>query len=170
MSDDRTFLRVHDFDERQNPRRPKRPTWLKMFVRDLDDAGYIRLSLSVRGFLGDFQRLAADFENRVPDDVQFIARRLNTPPAVVAKALNTCLTHDFILRFAPPANSQKNKTLEEKSDSRPIPPSLSYSTSLSPSEVTTNSTTTRGKVTALHEVCPACDGEGCAWCRQGNVA
>ncbi len=45
----RHFLRVPGFDEMQNPRRPKRPTGIKSFVRDLDDPVRVDLSLTVRG-------------------------------------------------------------------------------------------------------------------------
>lgn len=130
---ERKFLRVADFDVRQNPRRPKRPSWLKMFVRDLDDVAYLSLSLTVRGFLADFQRLAADLENRVPYDVRFIARRIGAAPAVVGQALNTCLTHGFISRFALPLKPRINNELADSGDAQLIPPSLSNSNSHSKS-------------------------------------
>ena len=127
----RYFLRVPGFDEMQNPRRPKRPTWIKSFVRDLDDPVRVSLSLTVRGFLSEFEKLAASMMNRVPDDIKFIARKIGTPPAVAGKALNTCLTHGFITRFDEDLETSKNNDLYQKTDSRPIPPSLSPSNSKS---------------------------------------
>ena len=130
----RDFLRVQNFDEMQNPKRPKRPTWIKSFVRDLDDAGRLSLSLAVRGFLSEFEKLAASMMNRVPDDTRFIARKINTQPAVAGKALNTCLTHGFIVRFAEDPNTSRNNDLYQKTDTRPIPPSNSNFQSKSSSQ------------------------------------
>ncbi len=115
----------------QNPKRPKRPTWIKSFVRDLDDPVRLNLSLAVRGFLSDFEKLAASMMNRVPDDMRFIGRKINTPPAVAGKALNTCLTHGFITRFAEDLNTSRNNDIYQKTDTRPIPPSKSSSNSKS---------------------------------------
>ena len=77
--DMRQFLRVENFDEMQNPKRPKRPTWIKAYVRDLDDPDRLKLSLAVRGFLSEFEKLAASMTNRVPDDIRFIARKRRLP-------------------------------------------------------------------------------------------
>ena len=132
--DQRQFLRVQNFDEMQNPKRPKRPTWIKSFVRDLDDPDRLSLSLAVRGFLSEFEKLAASMMNRVPDDIRFIARKINTQPAVAGKALNTCLTHGFIVRFAEDLNTSRNNDLYQKTDTRPIPPSNSNSQSKSSSQ------------------------------------
>ena len=130
----RQFLRVANFDEMQNPKRPKRPTWIKTYVRDLDDPDRLKLSLAVRGFLSEFEKLAASMMNRVPDDIPFIARKINTQPAVAGKALNTCLTHGFIVRFAEDMNTSRNNDLYQKTDTRPIPPSNSNSQSKSSSQ------------------------------------
>lgn len=121
MVEKRSFLRVTDFEALQNPKRPKRPTWIKSYVTDLDDPIRLNLTLTVRGFLSDFEKLAATMANRVPDDVQFIARKLGTQPAVAGKALNTCLTHGFISRFAEDMNTFKKNDLRQKTDSLPVP-------------------------------------------------
>jgi len=118
----------------QNPKRPKRPTWIKTYVRDLDDPDRLKLSLAVRGFLAAFEKLAASMMNRVPHDIRFIARKINTQPAVAGKALNTCLTHGFISRFAEDMNTSRNNDLYQKTDTRPIPPSNSNSQSKSSSQ------------------------------------
>lgn len=130
----REFLRVQNFDETQNPKRPKRPTWIKSFMRDLDDPIRLSLTLSARGFLSEFEKLAASMMNRVPDDNQFIGRKINAPPAVVGKMLNACLTHGFILRFAEDLNTSRINDLYQKTDTRPIPPSNSNSQSKSSSQ------------------------------------
>jgi len=127
MSDQREFLRVPSFDELQSPKRPRRPTWLKMYVRDLEDPAYLGLSLAARGFLSDFQRLAATMQNRVPLDVRFIARKIDAPAHVVGKLLSTCIQLGFVSRFAEDLKTSKDKDIEEKTDSRPIPPSYSNS-------------------------------------------
>ena len=132
--DQRQFLRVQNFDEMQNPKRPKRPTWIKSFVRDLDDPVRLNLTLTVRGFLSEFEKLAASMMNRVPDDIRFIARKINTLPAVAGKALNTCLTYGLITRFAEDLNTSRNNDLYQKTDNRPIPPSNSNSQSKSSSQ------------------------------------
>ena len=157
------FIRVPDFDRRQSPKRPKKPTWLKLFVSDLDEPDYLDLSLAVRGFLADFQRLAAKLQNRVPDDVRYIARQLNTQPAVAGKALKTCLTHGLLVRFADDKISKQINDICDKSATRPIPPSQSQSKSSSPSGTQlTNVTRAAGR-------CAACDGEGCAWCAEKHA-
>ena len=160
----RHFLRVSGFDAMQNPRRPNRPTWIKSFVRDLDDPVRVNLSLTVRGFLSEFEKLAAGLMNRVPYDVKFIARKIGTPPTVAGKALNTCLTHGFITRFDEDLETSKNNDLYQKTDSRPIPPSLSPSNSESTDEGSTNSTTTLRADPDRPPNCSRCDGEGCRWC------
>ncbi len=164
MSNVRPYLRVPSFDDLQNPRRPKRPTWIKSFVRDLDDPDWLGLSLTNRGFLSDFQKLAASMMNRVPDDVRFIARKLNTPPAVAGKALNTCITHGFLVRFAEDTNTRRNNDLYQKTDSRQIPGSLSQSNSKSSGSSNYIDTTVQSDVPDPVERCPQCDGEGCRWC------
>ena len=164
MSNFRHYLRVPSFDDLQNPRRPNRPTWIKSFVRDLDDPEWLGMSLTNRGFLTDFQKLAASMMNRVPDDVRFIARKLNTPPAVAGKALNTCLTHGFIVRFDEDMNTSRNNDLYQKTDSRPIPPSLSPSNSMSTSGSNYKDTTGLTIAADTSEPCLSCDGEGCRWC------
>lgn len=148
----------------QNPRRPKRPTWIKTFVRDLDDPEWLGLSLTVRGFVSDFQKLAASMCNRVPDDIRFIAHKLDTPPTVAGKALNTCLTHGLITRFDEDLETSKNNDLYQKTDSRPIPPSLSLSNSESTDKSSANSTNTLRAGPNPPPSCPRCDGEGCHWC------
>ena len=164
MSDSRQFLRVPSFEDLQNPKRPKRPTWIKSFVRDLDDPDWLRLSLTNRGFLCDFQKLAASMMNRVPNDIRFIARKLNTPPTVAGKALNTCLTHGFIARFDEDMNTSRNNDLYQKTDSRPIPRSFSPSNSMSTGGSDYIDTTGPHKDSESPELCPRCDGEGCRWC------
>lgn len=133
QSGQRHYLRVEDFDKMQNPKRPRRPTWIKSFVRDLDDPIRLSLTLTVRGFLSEFEKLASTMMNRVPDDVRFIGRKINTPPAVAGKALNTCLTHGLITRFAEDMKTSQDNDLYNKTDDRPIPPSSSPSNSPSPS-------------------------------------
>ncbi len=64
----------------------------------------------------------------------FIARKINTPPAVAGKALNTCVTHGFISRFPEDLNTSRNNDLYQKTDTRPIPPSNSNSQSKSSSQ------------------------------------
>lgn len=164
MNDSRQYLRVPSFDDLQNPRRPKRPTWIKSFVRDLDDPDWLGLSLTNRGFLSDFQKLAASMMNRVPDDVGFIARKLHTPPTVAGKALNTCLAHGFIARFDEDVNTRRNNDLYQKTDTRPVPHSLSQSNSMSTGS--SNYIDTTGQVDASDSCdrCVRCDGEGCRWC------
>lgn len=125
----RQFLRVENFDEMQSPKRPKRPTWIKSFVYDLDDPVRLNLTLAVRGFLSEFEKLAAIMGNRVPDDASFIGRKINANPAVVGKALVSCMYHGLITRFAEDLNISRINDLHQKIDTRPIPPSTSYSTS-----------------------------------------
>ena len=153
----RTFLRVPAFDQMQNPKRPKRPTWLKLFVRDLEDPEWVKLTLTVRGFVTEFQKLAASMENRVPDDTKFIARKIGVQPAVAGKALNTCLTHGFLVRFAEDLKTSKNNDIKQKTGFQPIPSSLSNSDSKS-------SGVERSSGIAEVQPCPNCDGEGCHWC------
>ena len=129
MSAKRSYLRVSDFESMQNPKRPKRPTWIKSYVRELDDPAYLDLTLTVRGFLADLIRLAAMMENRIPDDSQFIGRKLNVPPRVVTKALNTCVTHGLVTRFDEDVKTSKNNTLRQKIATPSIPPSSSSSAS-----------------------------------------
>ena len=130
----RSFLRVANFDEMQNPKRPRRPTWIKSFVRDIDDPDYLTLTLTVRGFLSSFEKLASTMMNRVPNDTKFIARKINVPPAVAAQALNTCVTHAFVTEFAEDLETSQNNDLYQKTDTRPIPPSNSNSQSKSSSQ------------------------------------
>lgn len=125
----RQFLRVTGFDRMQNPKRPKRPTWIKSFVRDLDDPVRLSLTLTVRGFLSEFEKLAATMMNRVPNDVKFIARKINTPPTVAGKALHTCITHGLVTKFDEDLKTSQDNDLYQKTDTRPIPPSLSNSKS-----------------------------------------
>lgn len=127
----RQFLRVANFDEMQNPKRPKRPTWIKSFVRDLDDPDRLMLSLAVRGFLSEFEKLAAQMLNRVPNDVRFIARKVNAPPRVVGKTLHACVTHGFITVFDEDVKTSRINDLYQKTDTRTIPPSNSNSHSSS---------------------------------------
>lgn len=148
MSRPRTFLAVPDFERRQNPKRPRRPTWIKAYVSDLDDPELLELSLAVRGFLAQFALLAADLNNRVPDDVGYIARRLAIRPAVAGKALHKCITHGRITRFAPREKTRVNSELEKKIDSRSIPsapPSLSISHSPSLSTYRSTEIATEGR-------------------------
>lgn len=135
--DQRQFLRVSSFEELQNPKRPKRPTWIKSFVRDLDDPARLNLSLSARGFLSEFEKLAASMMNRVPDEIGFIARKINAPPAVAGKMLNICLAHGLISRFAEDLDTSRNNDLYQKTDTQPTPPSNSSSQSRSSSQDST---------------------------------
>jgi hypothetical protein len=136
-----------------------------MFVRDLDDPYYLNLSLTVRGFLNDFTRLAADMEGRVPYDVRFIARRLNEPPRVVGKALQTCITLGLITEFNAGVVSTENKDIDEELATPSIPPSLSLSNSKSSrSSTNSNTTTVLQVVNDDSDACLHCDSEGCHWC------
>lgn len=170
-SERRQFLRVDDFDRMQNPKRPKRPTRIKSFVRDLDDPDHLCLTLTVRGFLSDFQKLAASMQNRVPNDVRFIARKINTPPTVAGQALNTCLTHGLVTRFDEDMKTSRNNDIKQRIDARLIPPSLSsFSNSKSPSSTyIPNRTTDTDTDPENKPMCAHCDGEGCAWCRKRHI-
>ena len=117
-SKDRKYIEVVGFEELQNSKRPKRPSWFKAFTAELEELDYLGLSLTNRGFLIDMQRLAATMGNRIPNDVRFIARRLNQPPRVIGKALTTCITQGFLSESDEPADSRKNSSLNEKSDAR----------------------------------------------------
>jgi hypothetical protein len=166
MSDVRQYLRVKNFDELQNPKRPNRPTWIKSFVRDLDNPIWMGLTLTNRGFISDFQKLAASMENRVPDDVRFISRKLGIPPRVAGKALNTCVTHELITRFDEDTRTSRNNDLYHLTGTRPILASISPSQSHSMSTGGSNSIDTTGLpvVPETPDSCIRCDGEGCRWC------
>jgi len=103
-------------------------------MRDLDDPLRLSLTLSARGFLSEFEKLAASMMNRVPNDIQFIGRKINAPPAVVGKMLNACLTHGFISRFTEDLNTSRINDVYQKTDTLPIPPSKSNSQSKSSSQ------------------------------------
>lgn len=161
-SERRQYLRVDDFDRMQNPKRPKRPTWIKSFVRDLDDPDHLCLTLTVRGFLSDFQKLAASMQNRVPNDVRFIARKINTPPIVAGQALNTCLTHGLVTRFDEDMKTSRNNDINQRNDARLIPPSLSNSQSKSSSSTYISNSTTSPEINSDIPKCLHCADEGCA--------
>lgn len=170
MRAERNFLRVAGFDELQSPKRPMRPTWIKAYVRDLDDPAYMELSIAVRGFLADFQKLAATMRNRVPHDAKFIASKLAIRPQVVGVSLSTLIRLGFVSEFVEDLKTSQNNDLYQKTDSRPIPYSLSSSNSQSTGGSTTKGTTAIRAVGEHSPECPRCDGEGCAWCRQKEFA
>ncbi len=166
----RKFYRVSDFDLLQNPKRPKRPTWVKSYTRDLDRPDYRNLSLTVRGFFCDFIKLAASMSNRVPYDARLIANRLGIRPQDVGKAVAKLTTVGYLTEFEEDLKTSKIRDLEHLTDAIVIPmETTSTSKSLSTSESAERSCVLRtngieGIVT--DQVCPQCDGEGCAWCRQ----
>ena len=164
----REFYRVTDFDLLQNPKRPKRPTWVKSYTRDLDSPDYRNLSLSVRGFYCDFIKLAAILQNRVPDDARFIAHRLGVRPQDVAKAMKRLMSLDYVTRFVEDFETSKINDLMHLTDSKEISAEsacISISHSLSESAVRRDLHNTAGIAPQSDQVCPQCDGEGCAWCQ-----
>ena len=135
------YVRLTDFDNLQSPRRPKKPTWLKTYVRDLDCPRYLELSLAVRGFLADLTKLAAAYSNRIPRDPKLIAGKLSTRPQVVSKSLSTLHRLGFVSYFAEDLETSKNRDLERLTDNAPIRPSPSTSQSESTRVVSLNKTT-----------------------------
>lgn len=163
----RKFLCVTDFDRLQYYKRPKRPTWIKSFVRDLDLAVYIDLSLTNRGFLCDFIKLAASMSNRVPSDARLIAHRLNTRPQVAGKAIRTLMSLGFVSEFVEDLKTCKDNDLEHIRDAAGSPKetaSLSNSPSDSQSPCTELESQDYFDSRMTNGVCPKCDGEGCHWC------
>jgi len=165
----RKFLRVTDFDRLQSPKRPKRPTWVKSYTRDLDQPDYLDLSLFIRGFLCDFIKLAASMRNRVPNDARFIARKLGIRPQDVGKAVAKLISLRYVTEFAEDLETRKINDMEHLTDAAGLPrqtASLSESNSQSQSPDTNyQSVPILSAESASSPVCPHCDGEGCAWCR-----
>lgn len=157
----REYLRVTDFDCLQSPKRPKRPTWVKSYTRDLDNTDYLGLSLATRGLFCDFIKLAASMSNRVPDDASFIAHRLGIRPQDVGKAMVRLVSLGHVTGFVEDLETSKINDMAHLTDSRGCPKettSLSSSDSQSPCNDYIRDTED-------DRPCVRCDGEGCAWCR-----
>lgn len=160
MRDDRTYLCVAGFDELQSPKRPKRPSWIKSRVDDLDSIEYMQLSLSARGFLSDFTKLAATLQNRVPCDFSFIAQRLCSRPTTVAQHVRNTIAAGFLLEFNLSQNAKETTTCEENGN-----PSgnLLSSSSNSPSSLQggTYPTTTTAPSDSSTETCKSSAAVSC---------
>jgi len=168
-SSTRNYLRVTDFDCLQSPKRPKRPTWVKSYTRDLDNTNYLGLSLAIRGLYCDFIKLAASMSNRVPDDNGFIAHRLGVRPQDVGKAIVKLVSLGYVTGFVEDLEMSKINDMAYLTDSRGIPretisPSPSPSSSDSQSAGNDYMPGTEDDVDEDRK-CAQCDGEGCAWCR-----
>jgi hypothetical protein len=123
------------------------------------------LTLTVRGFATEFQKLSASMKNRVPYDVRFIARMVGAPPAVVGKMLNKCLKHALIAQFAEDLKTSKIRDIEQKIGSPPISTSLSNSASDSQSKSKSSTKMEQPDVASIpSEICPSCNTQDCPTC------
>ena len=167
----RKFWKLAHFDRLQNGRRPKHPTWIKSFVRDLENYEYISQSLAARGFLADFTKLAARLNNRVPSDSKWVSKQLQIRPQVVTNSVNTWIILGYISEFEEHLEISRDRDLDHISEVKKIP-SVADSLSTSEGNRSNNLYTSNNPINDDNQVvCVQCDGEGCAWCDQtGRVA
>ena len=103
----------------------KQHHWVKSWVKDLQNIDYRGLSLSDRGFLADFSRLAGFMENRVPDDNQYLASMMGCRPQHVSKAKVSLMSRGFLVPFEEDLDRSRIKDIDTMKGTPGIPPSVS---------------------------------------------
>ena len=132
MAGRRTFLSVANWDDIQNPRRPKVPPWTKLHRDWLNIYEFSRLSATNRGVLFSMHMLCAELRNRVPYDTAYIAHKINLRPAVVGKALIQLISTEFLVEFAEDLETSQNNDLTQLTGTRWIPPEGDTETDTNP--------------------------------------
>jgi hypothetical protein len=142
----RRFWRISDFERRQNPKKPKRANWTKLWADDLDSHEYLSLSATDRGVLADLQRLAGLLGGQVPADVKWLSRRLQVRANILGKSVANLFACGRLVEFVEDTKPNENSEFDEKRETQGQPtedPSslLSLSSGLQKDTTQLNSTT-----------------------------
>lgn len=115
------YLRVRNWERFQHYH-DRRPIWIKVYVELVNPTSdYMKLSLNARGLLPCVWLLAAEWNNAIPNDSEFIANRLRTDPEACREALAELLKSRWILETKTPRRAsnlvpQKEEVDKEKKE------------------------------------------------------